>query len=98
MSCDPTGHNQSAPIFHMLKLEMGVGMQSSLSAPFPGCIWVQMGFPGGSDVKESACNAGDLGLSPESGRAPGEGNGYHSGGAWWVTVHRVAKSWTQLSD
>ena len=31
MSCEPTGHNQSAPIFHVLKLEMGVGMQSSLS-------------------------------------------------------------------
>ena len=31
--------------------------------------------PGGSDGKESACNAGDLGLSPGSGRSPGEGNG-----------------------
>ena len=34
-----------------------------------------MGFPGGSDSKESACNAGDLGLIPESGRSSGEGNG-----------------------
>ena len=34
-----------------------------------------MGFPGGSDSKESACNAGDLGSIPESGRSPGEGNG-----------------------
>ena len=32
-----------------------------------------MGFPGGSDVKESACNAEDLGLIPGSIRAPGEG-------------------------
>ena len=32
-------------------------------------------FPGGSDVKASACNAGDLGLIPGSGRSPGEGNG-----------------------
>ena len=32
-------------------------------------------FPGGSDGKESACNAGDLGLIPGSGRSPGEGNG-----------------------
>ena len=32
-------------------------------------------FPGGSDGKESACNAGDLGLIPGSGRCPGEGNG-----------------------
>ena len=34
------------------------------------------GFPGGSDSKESACNAGDLSLTPGSGRSPGEGNGY----------------------
>ena len=33
------------------------------------------GFTGGSDGKESVCNAGDLGLIPESGRSPGEGNG-----------------------
>ena len=33
-----------------------------------------MGFPGGSDGKESACNAGDLVLIPGSGRSPGEGN------------------------
>ena len=35
-----------------------------------------MGFSGGSDWKESACNAGDLGLIPWWGRSPGEGNGY----------------------
>ena len=34
------------------------------------------GFPGGSDGKESACNAGDPGLIPGLGRSPGEGNGY----------------------
>ena len=34
-----------------------------------------MSFPGGSDGKESARNAGDLGLIPELGRSPGEGNG-----------------------
>ena len=34
-----------------------------------------MGFPGGSDDKESACNAGDLGLIPVLGRSSGEGNG-----------------------
>ena len=33
------------------------------------------GFPGGSEGKASACDAGDLGLIPESGRSPGEGNG-----------------------
>ena len=35
-----------------------------------------MGFPGGSDDKESACSAGDLGSVLGSGRSPGEGNGY----------------------
>ena len=60
-----------------------------------------MGFPGGSEVKVSACNAGDLGLIPRSGRAPGEGNGNPlqysclenpmDRGAWWATVHGVAK-------
>ena len=34
-----------------------------------------MGFPGGSDSKESACNIGNLGSTPELGRSPGEGNG-----------------------
>ena len=34
------------------------------------------GVPGGSDGKESACNAGDVGLIPGSGRSPGVGNGY----------------------
>ena len=32
-------------------------------------------FPGGSDGKASACSAGDPGLTPGSGRSPGEGNG-----------------------
>ena len=39
---------------------------------------VVVGFPGGSDGKESACNVGDLGSIPGLGRSPGEGNGYHS--------------------
>ena len=56
----------------------------------------------------SACNEGDLGLSPGSGRSPGEGNGNPlqysclenpmDGGAWRATVHGVLKSWTRLSD
>ena len=69
---------------------------------FQGC------FPGGSEVKASAQNAGDPGSIPESGRSPGEGNGNPlqysclensmEGGAWQATVHGVAKSWTRLSD
>ena len=37
---------------------------------------VFLGFPGGSDGKDSACNAGDLSLIPGMGRPPGNGNGY----------------------
>ena len=65
-----------------------------------------MGFPGGSDGKESACRAGDPGSIPGLGRSPGEGNGNPlqcsclenpvDQGAWWATVHGVAKSRTQL--
>ena len=67
-----------------------------------------MGFPGGSEVKASAWNAGDPGSIPGSGRSPGEGNGnplQHSclenpmeGGAWSATLHGVAKNRTRLSD
>ena len=66
------------------------------------------GFPGGSDNKESACNARDLGLIPGSGRSPGEGNGYPlqysclgnpmDRGAWRGTVLGVTKSQTRLSN
>ena len=44
----------------------------------PFCLWVAtlgMGFPGGSEVKVSACNVGALGSTPGSRRSPGEGNG-----------------------
>ena len=60
-----------------------------------------MGFPGGSDGKESACNAGDLGSIPGLGRYLGEGNGYPlqfsclenpvDRGACWATVHGVVR-------
>ena len=67
------------------------------------------GFPGGSDDKESSCNVGDIRSSiPGLGRSPGEWHGYPlwysylknpmERGAWRSTVHRVAKSWTRLSD
>ena len=38
--------------------------------------YFMLGFLGGSEVKESACNVGNLGLIPGSGRSRGEGNGY----------------------
>ena len=65
-------------------------------------------FPCSSVGKESACDAGDLGLIPVSGRSPGEGNGNPlqysclenpmDRGAWRATVHGVTKSQTRLSD
>ena len=65
-------------------------------------------IPVTSEVKASASNVGDLDSVPGSGRSPGEGNGNPlqyscpenpmDGGAWWATVHGVAKSRTQLSD
>ena len=66
-----------------------------------------MVFPHSSVGKESACNAGDLGSIPGSGRSPGEGNGNPlqyscleksmDRGAWQATVHGFAKSQTWLS-
>ena len=69
--------------------------------------WLAMGFPGGSEVKASACNAGDLGSIPGSGRSPGEGDGNplqysrlenpmdRGAGGLQSTG---SQSWTRLSD
>ena len=75
---------------------------------FMGAFSACLGFPGSSDGKASAYNAGDPGLIPGSGRPPGEGNGNPlqysclensmDRGAWWATVHGVAKSRTRLSN
>ena len=61
-----------------------------------------LGFPGGSNGKESACNVGDPGSVPGLGRFPAEGNGYPlqyfclensmNGRAWRITVYGVANS------
>ena len=69
---------------------------------------VFMGFPGGSDRKESACSVGDLGLIPGWEDPLGEGMATHSSilawenpmdrGAWWAIVHWVTKSQTQVSN
>ena len=66
------------------------------------------GFPGGSHGKVSACNVGDLGSIPGSGRSPREGNGNPlqyfclensmDGRDWYAIVHGVAKSQTRLSN
>ena len=67
-----------------------------------------MGFPGGSDGKESACNMGDLGSITGLGRLPGERNGYPlqyfclensmDRKDWWMLVHEVLKNQTRLRD
>ena len=61
----------------------------------------KVGFPGGSDGKEAACNARDMSWVPGLGRSPGEGKGHPpqysclensmDRGAWWATVGGVAK-------
>ena len=78
------------------------------SSCFPFNFLFYISFPACSANKESACNAGDLGLIPGLGRYPGEGNGYPlqysclensmDRGAWWAAVHGVAKNWMRLSD
>ena len=80
------------------------GRQADSSFP----LGDKQSFPGGSEMKESACNVGDLGSITGSGKCPGEGNGYPlqgsclensmDRGAWQATVHGAAKSQTQLSD
>ena len=76
----------------------------------PYAIWKlsESLVPGGSEGKESICNARDLSCIPGSDRFPGEGNGYPlqysclenpmDRGAWQVTVHGISKSQTQLQD
>ena len=66
------------------------------------CMYI-WGFPGGSEVKASACNAGHLGSIPGSGRSPEEGNGNPlqyfclgnpmDRGAYWAAVHTLTKNW-----
>ena len=63
--------------------------------------YIKRGFPGGSDGKESACNAGDLGSMPGLGRSPGKGNGYplqlflpgefHDRGGCWAIAHGLQR-------
>ena len=62
---------------------------------------ISVGFPGGSDGKEPACNSGDPDSIPESGRSPGKGKGNPlqysclenpmNRGDWWATVHGGSK-------
>ena len=75
---------------------------STSSSYFSSYLYVFVGFPSGSDGKESACNVEDLGSVPGLGRSPGEGKGYPleysglencmDGGDWQATVHGVMES------
>ena len=86
----------------------GVWFWDNSSAFHLWCTLFLLDFPDGSNGKESACNAGDLGLIPGSGRSPGEGNGYPpkysclensmDRTAWHTIHHGVTKGWTRLSD
>ena len=68
----------------------------------------ELGFSGGSDGKDIACNMGDPGSISGSGRFPKEGNGNplqysclenpRDGGAWWAAVSGVVQSRTQLKQ
>ena len=82
--------------------------KNSLTMRIYHVIINHVGFPAGSDSKESACNAGDLGLIPGSGWSPWEENGYPlqysylenltDRGDWWATVHGVAKELPRVSN
>ena len=87
---------------------MEISKNLKISAFFDRMLLIRshayVGFPGGSDGKESACNAGDSGSVPGLGRYPGEGNGNilqysclensMDRGAWQALVHGVTKSCT----
>ena len=82
-------------------METGIQMPAESFSSDAAAAAAALGFPDGSDGKESACNAGDPGSIPGSGRCPGEENGYslqHSclenstdRGAWQATIHGVQR-------
>ena len=74
----PTGTTGAAVVLQRCpKLKRGIGIQ---------------GFPGNSAGKESACNAGDPSLIPESGRFPGEGTGFPLQYSWASLVAQIVKN------
>ena len=66
--------------------------------------WSALGFSGGLDGKESACNAEDLGSIPGIGKVPGEGNGYPLQDSCLKNsmnrgaLHGASMRWTRLSN
>ena len=86
---------------------IGNWLQPPVCVPSASKMPFVLGFPGGSDGKESACPAGDPGSIPELGKS-GDGSGYPlqysclvnpmDRGAWWATVYGIAKSLIKLSN
>ena len=103
--CCMTQGTQTGALYQLRRLRLGERWEEVSKGS--GYMYIQ-DFPGGSDGKASAYNVGDLGSIPGSGRSPGEGNDNPlqysclenpmDRGAWWATVHGVAKSQTQLSN
>ena len=114
--CDPLDHSPPASLSTGLSREKccnGLSCTPPGDLPDPGTepespTMAGSGLPRCSDIKESACNAGDPSSIPRSGRSPGEGSGNPlqysclenpmNEEAWQATVHGVAKSRTRLSD
>ena len=102
------GHGLSYKSVHWSTVRNVKNLETKLSiCPVTHKLWILSSYRD-SEVKASACNMGDLGSIPGSGRSPGEGNGNPlqysclenpmDKEAWWATVHGVAKSRTQLSE
>ena len=95
-------HVQSPKLVHLSGVHCQVHVSSISCFAFVYFTELyRVGFPCGSPGKESACNAGDLGLIPGLGRSPGEGKGnplHYSGleNCMDWTVHGITKSRTQL--
>ena len=102
----PSSYLTSSKAFEILNMSLHLILEDPLRSAI-----VPLGFPGGSEGRESACSAGDLGLIPRSGRSPGEDNdcpiqyfcleNSMDRGAWLATVQEVAEldktEWLTLS-
>ena len=117
MRCHPPSHgpwNVESPELEATQLTASGACGSKycpwdfLAAARVGGCCLFSGLPCSSNGKESACNAGDLGLIPGSGRSSGERHGNPQEcsclenpmdrGAWWATVRGIAKSQTWLTN
>ena len=100
--------HSDAPAPSLLAYYTGMRQTFIIDEPLSIKALLAWGFPSDSGVKESICNAGDLGSIPGSGRCPGEGNidllqyscleNLMDRGDWRATVQRAANSRTRLSD